>query len=323
MNTIQPGELRELITKQYGNITGIAVMKNDAVVFEEYFNGCNGNDCVHVASVTKSIVSALVGIAVDMGCIKDIGQPILDFFPDYAIKRGERLIRKITIQNVLTMTTPYKFKHEPYTKVYSSDDWTKAVLDLTGGKGEEGVFKYTSAGLQILSGILVNVTGQSLRDFAAEKLFALLEIKIPDNLSIRTRDDFVVFLKSNRDRVWVADPKGVNTAGWGLALSVNDLMKIGRLYLNGGIWKNRRILSSKWIENSTRVHSRYGELSYGFLWWIIDNDGAGSFAALGDGGNAVFVSPEKSIVVAITSLFLPRAKDRVELIKKHIIPMFD
>src|SRR5574344_524604 len=143
MNNEKAMVLNALIEKEYGHIAGVIVQRDNEIVFENYYNGYNQNDTIHVASVTKSIISALIGIAIDKGLITGAEQNILDFFHGYEFKRGEKTIRKITIKDLLTMTAPYKYKHEPYTKVYSSDDWTKAALDLIGGKGEIGVFKYS------------------------------------------------------------------------------------------------------------------------------------------------------------------------------------
>jgi CubicO group peptidase (beta-lactamase class C family) len=264
-------------------------------------------------------MSVLIGIAVDKGYVKNIEQKVLEFFPDYTIKRGEKTIQNVTIKNLLTMTAPFKYKSEPYTKVYSSDDWVKAALDLLGGKSDIGEFKYTTVGINILSGILTSATGQSVINFTKENLFKPLGIKELNNAFIKNKADYLAFLKDKYVTGWMADPKGVNTAGWGLTLTPRDMMKIGQLYLNGGFWDGKQILSSKWIGDSTSEKSRWGELSYGYLWWIVDD----GYAALGDGGNIIFINPKKKIVVTIASRFMPRAKDRIELIRKHIMPLFE
>lgn len=323
MNNEKAMVLNALIEKEYGNIAGVIVQRDNEIVFENYYNGYNQNDTIHVASVTKSIISALIGIAIDKGLITGAEQNILDFFHGYEVKRGEKTIRKITIKDLLTMTAPYKYKHEPYTKVYSSDDWTKAALDLIGGKGEIGVFKYSTVGTQILSGVLSNATGQSVTDFATENLFRHLDIKRPENVTIKDKNEHFAFLKNKYVSGWVVDPKGVNTAGWGLSLSTRDMAKFGQLYLNMGKWNDKHILSSKWIENSVEAHSKWGNFRYGYLWWLIDGGDRGDYAAIGDGGNVIFVSPDKNIVIAIASQFMPRAKDRIELIKKNIVPLFE
>ncbi|WP_333880488.1 serine hydrolase [Lysinibacillus capsici] len=235
------------------------------------------------------------------------------------MKRGEKTIQNITIANLLSMTAPYKYKSEPYTKVYSSDDWVKAALDLLGGKGSIGVFNYSTVGTHILSGVLTTATGQSVLDFATENLFKPLAIKAPTNTTIQNKEDYFAFLKDKYVTGWIVDPKEVNTAGWGLTLTTRDMAKIGQLYLNGGVWNGRQILSSQWIEDSTKVQSRSGKLTYGYLWWILDD----CYAALGDGGNVIFINPQKKMVISIASRFMPRAKDRVELIRKHMMPLFE
>lgn len=316
-------DFENLIKKDYGNIAGIVVLHGGTKIYESYFNGCTADDTLHIASVTKSVVSALIGIATDKGYIKNIDQKVLEFFPDYKVKRGEKTIQNITIKNMITMTAPYKYKSEPYTKVYTSGDWTKAALDFLGGKRNLGEFKYSTIGIQILSGILTNATGKSVLDFATENLFEPLGIKVPRNASIHSKEEHFAFLKDKYVSGWVVDPKGVNTAGWGLALTPRDMAKIGQLYLNKGVWNGKQVLSSKWIEDSTKESSRWGELTYGYLWWIIDNKKHNCYAALGDGGNVIFINPEKKLVIAISSRFMPRAKDRVELIEKYIVPLFE
>lgn len=316
---------KNLIKTEYDSIAGIVVLKNGERVYEGYFDGFTSEDTVHVMSVTKSIISALIGIALDKGHIKSAGQKVLEFFPDYTLKRGEKTIQNVTIRNMLTMTAPYKYKSEPYTKVYTSDDWTKAALDLLGGRaGITGEFKYSTVGTQILSGILTNATGKSVIDFAAENLFEPLGIKTPHNTIIHNKDEHIAFLKDKHVSGWTVDPKGVNTAGWGLCLTPRDMAKIGQLYLNGGLYDSTQILSSKWIRDSTKEKSRWGELPYGYLWWIIDVKGSHCYAAIGDGGNIIFVNPEKNMVAAITSRFISRAKVQIiELITEHIVPLFE
>lgn len=316
--------LENLIKTEYDNIAGIVVLKNGEMVYEGYFEGCTSEDTIHVMSVTKSIISALIGIALDQGYIKSVNQKVLDFFPEYTLKRGEKTIQKITIQNMLTMTAPYKYKSEPYTKVYTSNDWTKAALDLLGGRsGITGEFKYSTVGTQILSGILVNATGQSVINFASENLFEPLGMKLPHNTAIHNKEEHFAFLKEKHVSGWVVDPKGINTAGWGLCLSPRDMAKIGQLYLNGGLYDGRRIVSTKWIEDSTKEKSRWGELPYGYLWWIIDSKGSHCYEAIGDGGNVIFVNPEKGLVITITSRFIRRPIVLTELITEYIIPLFE
>ncbi len=316
--------LENKVKNEYGNIAGIVVLKNDNVVYESYFNQCLENEPIHVFSVTKSIISMLLGIALDKGYIKNLDEKVIDFFPNYTIKKREKTIQHITIRNLLTMTAPYKYKSNPYTKFFSSADWVTSSLDLLGGSGKIGDFRYAPViGIDILSGILINTTGQSVLEFAQDNLFSPLKISVEKNVYFRNKEEQFDFYKSKGINGWVADPNGTNTAGWGLSLTTMDMAKLGLLYLNKGLLYNRQIVSEKWVSESTQVQSIWEtrNLKYGYLWWIIDEEDC-SFAALGDGGNAIYVNVKDKIVVAISSLFVPRVKDRVDFIKNDIEPIF-
>lgn len=314
--------LEKVVMRDYGNIAGIIVLKNGETLYENYFNGCTVNSQIHVYSVTKSIISILIGIAMDKGYIKNLDQKVLDFFPEYEIKKREKTIQNITLRHLLTMTAPYKYKFNPYIKYFTSDNWVKFSLDLLGGKGQIGRFRYTPLiGPDIMSGILGKVTGQSVINFAQENLFAPLGIVVEKNIIFHSKEEQLAFNQATNISGWVADSMGVNTAGWGLTLSPIDMAKIGQLYLNRGIWNNKQIVSAKWVNESTKEHSRWEtqNLPYGYLWWIYKE----GFAAMGDGGNTIYVNTKKNMVVSIASLFRPKVKDRIEFILGYIEPIFD
>lgn len=317
-------ELEKTINSDYSNISGIIVQKNGIKPYENYFNGYTADNAIHVYSVTKSVFSALIGIAIDKGHIKSVDRKVLDFFPDYTVKTGEKTIQVVTIKNLLTMTAPYKYKTEPYEKFFTSQNPIQDALDLLGGDESIGEFNYSAiGGTHILSGILARATGQSILDFATENLFSPLEINVTHNVVLRNKEEHIAVMNDKNTSGWVVDPQGINTASWGLFLTPADMAKIGQLYLNGGIWDDKQIVSAGWIAESTREHSRcvqWGNLAYGYLWWIIDGD---SYAALGDGGNVIYVNTKKKMVISIASLFIPDAKDRIELIKKYIEPAFE
>lgn len=236
-------KLEAAIAADYSNIAGMVVRKDGETVYERYFGGCTAESRLNVFSVTKSIVSILLGIALDRGCLGSIDQQVLEFFPEYTPKRGEKTIQRITIRDMLTMTAPYKYRSTPYTKYFTSPDWVRFSLDLLGGKGPVGEFRYAPLiGLDILTGILTRVTGQSVLDFAKERLFAPLGIPVEQSITFRSKEELMAFYKSTDLRVWAADPAGVNAGGWGLTLSPMDLAKLGQLYLDGGIWTGQRLV---------------------------------------------------------------------------------
>lgn len=316
------GELERKISSDYGNTTGMVILKDGTVSYEKYFNGCTADSRVHVYSVTKSIISALIGIALDKGCIKDMEEKVLYFFPEYKVKKGETTIQNVTLKDMMTMTAPYKYRlFAPYVKYFTSSDWVKFSLDLLGGRGKIGTFWYAPLiGPDILSGILVKATGQSVLDFAAENLFSPLGITVKNSLTFQNKEEQMAFNRSTDISGWVADPMGIHAAGWGLTLTPMDMAKIGQLYLNDGMWGDRQIISGKWIEESTTEHSRWKKrnLPYGYLWWV-NEDG---YAAMGDGGNIIYVNTRKKLVVSMAALFVPKAGDRIKLIKEYVEPAF-
>ncbi len=323
MNQERIKEFEKTINSDYNNITGIVILKNGEAVYENYFNGYTAGNALHVFSVTKSVFSALIGIAIDKGCINSADQKVLDFFPDYTASEGEITIQHVTIRDMLTMTAPYKYESEPYEAFFTSDNWMKFALDLLGGNRKIGEFVYSAiVGTHILSGVLVKSTGQPLLDFAAENLFSPLGINVAQNVVLRNKEEHMAVMNDKNTSGWVVDPQGINTAGWGLFLKPADMAKIGQLYLNAGMWDGEQIVPAGWIDESTKEHSRWGELSYGYLWWIID-DKEQIYAAIGDGGNIIYVNTKKKMVVSIASLFKPDVKDRIELIRKRIEPIFE
>lgn len=279
-------------------------------------------------SVTKSIVSLMVGIAIDKGLIKNVDQYVLDFFPDYKIKRGEKTIQQVTLRHLLTMTAPYKYKSEPWTRVCIQNDWTIAALDLLGGRnGITGEFKYSTLGIHILNGIISKTSGLTTVDFANRYLFEPLDIeprKIYVAESAEEHKDFTVS-KKPKGSIWFSDPVGVGTAGYGLCLSADEMAKIGQLCLDEGeiIANGKQIFTSEWLSESTKVYMKcdykFRDMKYGYLWWIIDED-KHIYAAIGNSGNVIYINPETKTVAAVAAYFKPTVYDRIDFIKNYIEP---
>lgn len=315
MNSNMLSELEPVINSEYSNINGIVIVKKGYIAYEKYFNGYSPEDTHHVASVTKSILSALIGIAIDAQYIKDVDQKVLDFFPDYAQGNTDKQQHEITIRHLLTMTAPYSFEdwHEPLDKMCMHPDWIKYTLDMLGKDGVIGNFKYSTAGAHLLSAIITRSTGQSAREFANKHLFKPIGMnEIPDyTMKSFGFDD----LFGKNVRGWVEDPKGNSTGGWGLTLNPRDMARFGFLYLNHGIWDNNQIISENWTLESTAMNSN----KYGYLWWLREENGSFAYSALGDGGNVICCIPDKDLVIAIASEFIMNPRDRWTLINEHII----
>lgn len=317
-------ELYELIKET--NICQISAMKNGKIVYTETWNNYKQDDSVHIASVTKSITSILVGIAIDKGYIKNVNQKVLEFFPEYIVKKGEKTIKEVTINHLLTMTAPYKYKSEPWTKVCSSDDWTKTVLDLLGGKtGITGEFKYSTLGIQILNGIITKTSNMNALELANKYLFEPLDIEPRIGYNIKNKEEHIRFIteKEPKKKIWLCDSNKIPASGFGLCLSANDLLKIGSLFLNNGLYNNKKIISQKWLEQITtpciKCGEKYGFMQYGKLWWIID-DKKQIYSAIGDSGNIIYINKNENIIITVTATFKPRILDRVQFIQKYIEP---
>ena len=322
-------ELHNVIEKQQPNICQIVVIRNNEIVYSDCWNDYKKDDCTHIMSATKSVISLLIGIAIDKGQIKSVDDKVLDYFPDYKVKRGEKTIYDVTIKHLLTMRTPYKCKGDPWSKVCSSENWTYTSLDYLGGrKGLTDEFNYQTVCLHILSGILYQATNMKTVDYANTYLFEPLGIQIHKNYYAKTAAEHKQFTieKLPKDNIWFSDPDGLGTPGYGLCMSAEDMAKIGLLCLNNGVYDNKKIVSSAWVEEMTRpriVESKYFRgMEYGYLWWIIDRQ-KNIYAAIGNSGNVIYINPEKNIVISVSSYFKPTVFDRVDFIREHIEPLFE
>ena len=317
-------ELHDIVSKNQINICQIAAMKEGKLVYSDTWNGAKNTDNFHIASATKSIMSILIGIAIDKGFINSVEQRVLEFFPDYKIKRGEKTIQQVTLKHLLTMTAPYKYKSEPWTKVCTSEDWTKTVLDLLGGRaGITGEFKYSTLGIQILSTIITKVSGITTLEFANRFLFEPLDIAHRSNFIVKNKEEHIAFVtsKESKEEVWFCGSQGIVTAGFGLCMCAEDLVKIGQMCLNGGIYNDKRIVSSQWIDAIkspiVQCNERFNNMSYSYLWWIVDKEKS-IYAAIGDGGNVIYINPLSQIVISVVSTFKPAVFDRIQFVREYV-----
>lgn len=321
-------ELHNLVSNSKGNesnICQIYAFKNGEVIFDESFKDYDSDTPININSVTKGVMALLTGIAIDKGYIKSVDQKVMDFFPDYIPKRGEKTIYDVMIKHLLTMTAPYKGRSEPWKKVCTSKDWTRAVLDNLGGRsGITGEFRYATLGIQILSGIIENAIHGKLIDFANEYLFLPLGIPKHELHGDSSKEDqFAFFMnKTPRRHEWYSDPKDVVTAGWGLCLSAKDEAKLGELVLKDGVYQGKQIISKEWIKEMLTPRQKlgmmFGYMEYGYLWYKPYSDKE-VYAAIGDSGNIIYINKEKNVSVGITGTFKPRIFDRVQFIEKYII----
>jgi CubicO group peptidase (beta-lactamase class C family) len=293
-------EMMEHIKKNSFNINSISIVRNGYMVLDAYFYPFSKGQQHIIHSCTKSIMSALIGIAIDKGYIQNVDQPIMDFFPDKAFANMDDLKKSITLENLLTMSSglkcrdSYLYRYVGFYEMRNSNDWAQYVLDLPMAEAPGEKFEYCNGVSFLLSAIIQNTTKMKTLDFARKHLFEPLGIIDVD---------------------WQTSPQGIDVGYGEMWLIPHDMAKIGWLYLNKGRWDNKQIVPSAWVEVSTR-----GMLfdHYGYQWWV---DSAGYYMAVGWKGQRIFVVPEKNIVAIFTAnLTGTKASISNQLFNYYIIP---
>jgi CubicO group peptidase (beta-lactamase class C family) len=286
-------------------VHGIAIVRNGYLVMEAYVHPFRAEDRHHIASCTKSFVSALIGIALEQGYIDSLDQKLLDFFPDRTVANRDRQKEAITLEHLLTMSSGLAWPGRGLSEslqpqMSQSQDWVQFVLDRPMGQEPGTGFRYNSGGSHLLAAIVWQTTGRTPLEFARESLFKQLGIT---------------------NVYWPADPTGLNFGGGGLELRLPDLAKFGYLYLQQGIWEGQAVLPSAWVATSTtaQIETGYMDYDYGYQWWV---DSAGLYHARGFGGQYIFVVPEQNMVVVFVSGFTGPDMETVPdaLLKSFIIP---
>lgn len=283
MDSEQLVKLFDFIEEQEINIHSLLIVRNGYAVLDAYFYPYSKGILHDLASVTKSITSTLIGIALDKGYIKNVNQPVLDFFPERKIVNLDENKKNLTIEHLLKMTTGFcrnfSQRERQLERMRQTDDWVQFMLDqpLLTPPGEE--FAYCSGASQLLSAIISKATGMRALDFARQHLFEPLGIQ---------------------DVIWPEDPQGNNT-GWGdFFMHPQDMAKIGYLFLHEGKWKDKQVISSDWIKQATKRHVTLADgEGYGYRWWLSD-ELPGLYEARGRGGQRICIFPEKNFVIVFT-----------------------
>ena len=286
------------------NIDSLSIIRNGYMVLDAYFYPFSKKQKHDILSCTKSIMSALIGIAIDKGYIKSIDQPITDFFPVNTFAGMDDLKKSITLENLLMMASGLKCRDSylygwvGLREMRNSNDWAQHVLDLPMAETPGEKFEYCSGTSHLLSVIIHNATQTKTIDFARRYLFEPLGII---------------------DIEWGKSPQGIEIGAGEMWLKPHDMAKFGWLYLNKGRWGNRQIVASAWVETSTQGHidaTRFDQ--YGYQWWV---DSAGYYAALGNKGQRIFIVPGKNLVAVFTG-YITKEEDLVtkSLLDFYIIP---
>jgi CubicO group peptidase (beta-lactamase class C family) len=284
-------------------IHSLLIVRNGNVVLDASFHPFAQGALHELASVTKSFMSTLVGIAIDKGYIEGVEQTVLDYFADR--RHGMQIDgdkEAMRLEDLLTMRSGLECTEEATNQMLMSPDWVQFALDLPMVAEPGTRFHYCNANSHLLSAIIREATGLSALAFAQQHLFEPLGISDVD---------------------WVSDPQGNHWGAGGMRLAPHDMAKLGHLYLNEGRWEGQQVVSTAWVETATsalaRPHNAY--IDYGYHWWV---DPSGSYyEAAGYRGQEIFLLPDQQMVVVMTGASGDGPPDAwgEQLLKSHIISL--
>lgn len=307
MNATMLEQIHRYTSTCVPDIHSLLVVRNGYLVFEEYYHGFHQGSYHSISSATKSIVSALFGVAFAQGFIKSLDQPVLDFFPEYVANETDPRKQALTLRHLLSLTGG--FSHE-FPENYHLDPVRLALArPMIQQPGQE--FYYDSQAVDILSGILTRTTGRNAATFACETLFKILGIWQEETARFVWKTDpegahiwheFAYFDEKD-GFLWKIDPQGNNPGGFGIHLTAREMAKIGYLYLNSGFWDGTPVIPVDYVAEATGPQSNGGppvNVPYGYLWWITQHGEKAAFFASGYGNKCIYVIPELDLVLVST-----------------------
>ena len=258
------------------------ILRNGVIVDSYYRDGYDESSVFTLQSVSKSITSALFGIALDQGSIESLDAPLSDYFPALLTASDSRW-GEITLRHLLTHTSGIASTDSSIWYDWrSSENWLDYLFALPIYTRPGANFDYSTGNTHLLSAVLERATGKPLGDYAREFLFAPLGM---DSAGLETA------------------PEGVGDGGNGFSMTTLDLARFGLLYLQGGLWQDRQIVPAEWVEASTTTQARRASdgSRYGYQWWLRSFQGREAFVAQGHYGQYIIAVPELSLLLAINS----------------------
>lgn len=266
-------------------IHSLTIVRNGHLVLDAYFWPFEDGQLHDVASVTKSVITTLAGIAIGQQAFKGPSQALPSLFNGRAMAHLDDRKRRLTLQHLMSMTSGLDCQAAPaeatLRQMRASPDWTQFMLDLPMRDEPGSRFEYCSGGMHLLSGAITKATGVSALAFAQRELFAPLGIG---------------------NAVWPADAQGISH-GWGdLRLQPRDMAKLGYLWLNNGRWEDRQIVPGGWMAAAVQPQAQPPNTgqTYGYGLWLHADRRPAEFEAVGRGGQRIAVVPEKGLVVVFT-----------------------
>jgi len=295
--------IRSEVDKHHERLYSLMVVRHGKVVLEQYYHGRTAKNQAAVFSVSKSMLSALTGIAIRDGVFAGVEQDVGALLTDK--QRGE-IRQPLQLKQLLTMSGGLKPVDDTIMDWFNSSNWVDYVLEQPIMEKPGTVFRYNTGLSHLLSAVLTNASGESTISYAEKHLFGPLGIQ---------------------DYGWQKDPQGIPAGGTMVSLRPRDMARFGYLYLQNGEWMGQQLVPKEWVTASTKEQIKTDSGgSYGYFFWLGESktkDGVTHphFAATGYGDQLILVVPELDLVVVATSN--PDSRDTSsagELIEQYVIP---
>jgi CubicO group peptidase (beta-lactamase class C family) len=279
------------------NLYGLLVVKNGRLIAEDYFNEGALDNTARLQSVTKSITSALVGIALEKGCLSSVDQRMLDFFPELAGMINDPRKEQITIQHLLQMRAgfPWEESRGDLLEILFSGFRTSTLVEFPLSRDPGTAFQYNNLSSHLLGVIVARVCDRDLKSYAEENIFLPIGAKAGD---------------------WTRDWDGYNNGHADLHMTARDMAKFGLLYLNHGEYEGKQIIPAEWVYESLQNYSEdawvlepgldkvgryFRGLGYGYQWWSARVDDRRFDFAWGHGGQMIVLLEDLDMIIVVTS----------------------
>lgn len=300
----------------FKNVESFIVYFDGKIRFEKYYNGINKDSLHLIQSQTKSIVSLLLGVAIDKGFVSSENEPVKNYFPKY-FKPTDSLKSELKIKDILTMSAGFNWQEmiplddpkNDNVNMFNSPDYLNYILLKPVSESLFNKFNYNSGCPMIIAGIIEKTTKMSLDKFAELYLFKPLEIT---------------------NYRWIKDSTGFFHAGGGLYLKPRDILKFGILVINNGKWENQQIISENWIKKVIQPYlmTNFDNSDYGYFWWVKKIAvGQGKTTTLisaeGAGGQKLYIFPNYNLIVAFTERNFSTPQVSPLFIKESILPLLN
>lgn len=282
-----------ILASSYGFVDGLLIIRNGKIVAEAYYNGFSKDHPHNIMSVSKSMLSAIAGLALHGEFGLDLEDRMLDYFPQYNSPGLDPRKQDIQIKHLLTMRMGIEREsHENYSvysQLYQSDNWIRSTIEypLVYDPGER--MRYNTFITHLLSGVISEATGQGTDQFARRNLFAPMGIDI----------DY-----------WEKDPQGICFGGNSMHVTPREMAAFGLMYLQNGVLNGKQIIPREWVDLSLspstdlthpNAWGSWKNYNYAYLWWLGQFSEYDSFMGYGYGGQLIIVFPDLSLIVVSTA----------------------